>query len=808
MPVEPRLQGLYNTLLNIRDSNLNELQSAGMQPSDALMAENYMPKTRVVPSVPQPNWISRMLEKAGLRGVYNQQPLDTGFNPSMVANSAKETLLGKFISPTGATLYGSPEEQSLNLKQIASAEDLAGHAVNLPGGQGFQDFLAKSPKSFGVFKDGAGNLYSKIYLPLAEGLEHDMPYEQNPLASLLRQTMDVNRKVTYAKALKSLMQYKDPLTGENIIKNIANSAPGSSDAADLENEIGLNPFINKKGSGWLKGKAVPNSVANFLKESFTHQASNQSNDILRALQGVGNISRRMMLLNFLYHQGHNLVLNSLLSGIPISDVLHNTFGGEANPLNIFRGVDKQAIADSVGGLRLGQQSDLAALEHDLTQGGGTFQNLEKINPNPNIFQKILHGVNANSKNLVEAADMQSRIGVFNHFIKLGYSDAEAAQKVSKYLFNYSNRSPFEKNVLSNIFPFYEWMKGNVGLWGKTQMTHPWVLPALTAAENTVNEQDSGHQMGLNPQYEQDKMMMPFKVGGKNVFLNPMLPFKDWQQFTANPLSMLEGRINPAIGTALDLMKNQNYFGQPITNPNLPNSMQTVNVGGLKLPPAIAYALSNTITPLQPLISPLKSQPKGLLGLTAGALGTPMSVLPQNEKALQQYYAQRNMMDAMALAQEKAGNLTYSQAHAYNMSPKSQEFMQYLQTKVYNLEDRLYGKHYVKGIPVMGHGINALKHSASTNAYNLANKNYAIQRDIRLTHDFSKIFQRLSNDYIQNQSKSQAKYEVKKLFAKPGNSNVKDFFAVDKAKRDAMLKDILPSRDLAKLRQMEKTYTVR
>lgn len=71
----------------------------------------------------------------------------------------------------------------------------------------------------------------------------------------------------------------------------------------------------------------------------------------------------------------------------------------------------------------------------------------------------------------------ARMAHFINRLKKGDTPAEAALSVKKYLFDYSELTDFERNVMKRIFPFYAWTRKNVPL----QMQHLIMQPAKFSA---------------------------------------------------------------------------------------------------------------------------------------------------------------------------------------------------------------------------------------------------------------------------------------------------------------------------------------
>lgn len=76
-----------------------------------------------------------------------------------------------------------------------------------------------------------------------------------------------------------------------------------------------------------------------------------------------------------------------------------------------------------------------------------------------------------------AIENNARLTHFISKISEGHTPAEAAMSVKKYLFDYSELTDFERNVMKRLFPFYSWTRKNVPI----QLQHLILEPAKFGA---------------------------------------------------------------------------------------------------------------------------------------------------------------------------------------------------------------------------------------------------------------------------------------------------------------------------------------
>jgi endonuclease YncB( thermonuclease family) len=171
---------------------------------------------------------------------------------------------------------------------------------------------------------------------------------------------------------------------------------------------------------------------------------------------------------------------------------------------------------------------------------------------------------------------QARLFQFASHIKNGMNPADAKEMVDKFLFDYSDLTSFEHNVMRRIFPYYTWIRKN----GKLQLSQMIDQPgkyrdafkAMNAVDSGIDPQDQVESQYLAPFAKDWKQtMLNFtstdangKTSTEPVLWNPNLPFMDLQRLP-NPMD-LGGSIKTAIPQMNSMIKspielgfNKNFF---------------------------------------------------------------------------------------------------------------------------------------------------------------------------------------------------------------------------------------------------------
>jgi hypothetical protein len=209
----------------------------------------------------------------------------------------------------------------------------------------------------------------------------------------------------------------------------------------------------------------------------------------------------------------------------------------------------------------------------------------------------------------------ARIALFLDRVAKGQSYDQAGKAVQKYLFDYGDVSPFEKDVLKRAMPFYTWSRKNIPLQLEAIALHPDKINKINLAKENVQAAYGVQTPDPSevPSYVVDGM--PIYTGRSedpavvSVFqLQNTLPFADLAPFfkflntTTEPAAIERGRLSPEISSALasvsplikapiELLSNYDFFRRKTIQDF---EGQKADMFGIELPVHIAKLISNIV----------------------------------------------------------------------------------------------------------------------------------------------------------------------------------------------------------------------
>lgn len=156
---------------------------------------------------------------------------------------------------------------------------------------------------------------------------------------------------------------------------------------------------------------------------------------------------------------------------------------------------------------------------------------------------------------------------------------EAAQRVRKWHIDYTDLTPFERNVMKRIIPFYTWMRHSTPLMVEAALTKPGKVAAVPKSMSAIQQ-----LMGVDPDEQLPQDLIPKwlrqaggveigKLGGNPAFLTPsFFPGSETAQMfetdrvgLLNNLSGIMGNFaaqtNPLIRAPFELQTGKTMYGQ-------------------------------------------------------------------------------------------------------------------------------------------------------------------------------------------------------------------------------------------------------
>lgn len=209
----------------------------------------------------------------------------------------------------------------------------------------------------------------------------------------------------------------------------------------------------------------------------------------------------------------------------------------------------------------------------------------------------------------------ARIALYIDQLNKGASLDKAAEHVRKYLFDYGDVSPFEKNVAKRILPFYTWSRKNIPLQLESLATQPDKINKINLAINNVQQANEVQQPDLAqvPQYIREQA--PVYVGSNAeagtvtaIPLQGLIPTFDIASITkflntetapqgiqkgklGEAMSTTMGGVSPLVKAPLEYIANYDFFRKKTIQEF---EGQTADFLGVKMPVHLAKLASNLI----------------------------------------------------------------------------------------------------------------------------------------------------------------------------------------------------------------------
>jgi hypothetical protein len=207
-----------------------------------------------------------------------------------------------------------------------------------------------------------------------------------------------------------------------------------------------------------------------------------------------------------------------------------------------------------------------------------------------------------------AIEENARLAHFVDRIIKGYSPDEAAKSVKKFLFDYTELTAFEQNVMKRIFPFYSWTRKNLPLQMEMWARNPGkqMIPVKLKHEvERLSEKDSPPPEANVTEFLRGDYAV--RVSGrtkegkfKYAPIAGYLPWGDVARFVNEPAQNIGYMISPLLKEPYQQVVNKDlYFNKPITTPGLKQGLIIPGRGeeftrflGVKLSPRATHILRN------------------------------------------------------------------------------------------------------------------------------------------------------------------------------------------------------------------------
>lgn len=209
----------------------------------------------------------------------------------------------------------------------------------------------------------------------------------------------------------------------------------------------------------------------------------------------------------------------------------------------------------------------------------------------------------------------ARVALYIDQLNKGASFDKAAEHVRKYLFDYGDVSPFEKDVAKRVLPFYTWSRHNLPLQLEALATQPDKVNKINLAINNAQQAYQVEQPDLSQVPSYIREQSPVYVGSNKELgivtalpLTGLLPTFDIASLTkflntetspeglkkgklGEALSTTMGGISPLIKAPLEYIANYDFFRKKTIQES---EGQTADFLGIKMPVHLAKLASNII----------------------------------------------------------------------------------------------------------------------------------------------------------------------------------------------------------------------
>lgn len=212
-------------------------------------------------------------------------------------------------------------------------------------------------------------------------------------------------------------------------------------------------------------------------------------------------------------------------------------------------------------------------EKDLGVGANTKGLLSDVLPGKfdptNTKEFGLYAWGAKMGTKVEGTD---RLIHFASQLGRGMSPEEAVDSMYKALFDYSDLTGFERDVMKRIFPYYTWMRKNAPRQIEMMLDRPEKYRLVSKVVNGIsdmNNQDERVEDRYLAEFAKDFAQTPFKARNEfgeaePILWNPSLPYGDINRIpdpmnAGSSIRELASQMNPMLKVPVEQALNKNFF---------------------------------------------------------------------------------------------------------------------------------------------------------------------------------------------------------------------------------------------------------
>ena len=257
----------------------------------------------------------------------------------------------------------------------------------------------------------------------------------------------------------------------------------------------------------------------------------------------------------------------------MSNVISNAAAGVANPRFYAIAADiQQGAQGSLKALPNGKQFSYQEVKQIATKYG-----LDKgflSADNPKALKEMLYPSKnplALSRNAGSAIEANAKIAHLAAKLESGMPVDEAVMSVKKALFDYSELTAFERQVMKRALPFYAWMRKNLPRQLEIAVTNPQINSKQAILKSNVESSEplNERQQNAKPDYFDELLSIHVgkTPGGRELFASVGTPLVDLGRFKADPkksvtdnvlesMGQFVGDLNPALKMGIEAVTNR------------------------------------------------------------------------------------------------------------------------------------------------------------------------------------------------------------------------------------------------------------
>lgn len=515
--------------------------------------------------------------------------LAEAYGVPVVKNNRLRTALGRFVS--------TPESARLELKGFTggTASHEFGHLYDWvlggPGSGPIEEALQRTWGAFGRPRPG-GRFFEDVYnsplaqrLPLKHGgrlyradprelfAEWFSVYLRDP-AEAMRQTPlftdHVQTAILKPEHVERINGLRDFMAA---VERMPNPMPALRALTDQPQtfERALRLLLPKKSYVGVRAAerwALPEPVARALNDLTSPR---ETIGLLKAYDTVQGIWKASVTSWFPEFHTRNMLGN----------FYNNWLGGVYDPRAYLTAARVQQAARTGGLEALGSVAGVPAPKlyrameesgvlHSGFYGGEVLDELTRTGAETSA---LVRGLSA-GRTVGEALENNAKIAHVVGQLERGMPLEQALASAKKHLFDYTELTPFERNVMRRVVPFYTWTRKNVPLQLESLARDPRKPLLVEKTRRAVSREDAYEtEMQLAPDYVAEQLNVVLgkdDQGNLHVLSGLGLPLEDLNRFykitPARTLNSLAALASPLLRVPVEAITDHSFFtGKPITD---------------------------------------------------------------------------------------------------------------------------------------------------------------------------------------------------------------------------------------------------